>query len=354
MSNLDLVQFAMQRLCNSVTMLTDSAGMPSLYARIPKFTLDTVIDGADAVTHPAFIVDGVEVDEIYISLYQNIIQDGCAYSLPGQDPARGVTFAEACAACEAKGAGFHLMTNAEWAALALWCGKNGLLPLGNNDDGKDVSEAETVAVLTEDGTGRVLTGSGPVEWSHNRQPGGIWDLNGNLHEWVAGVRMVAGEIQVLPNNNAADSANSQAADSAQWQAVAEDGTLVAPGTTGTLKYDYVAAHDEVGDAYDFQLVTALTYGQTTESPMGVITFSGLAAADGVSVPVLLQALGLMPVDGMECGTAVMKMQNIGEKLLTRGGWYESGADAGIFRAGALSARDDATMDTGFRSAYVAI
>lgn len=35
---------------------------------------------------------------------------------------------------------FHEITNAEWAAIALWCHKNGTEPKGNNDYGKDASE----------------------------------------------------------------------------------------------------------------------------------------------------------------------------------------------------------------------
>lgn len=55
------------------------------------------------------------------------------------------------------------MTNAEWAALALWAKKNGTMPRGNNQFGSDVSAPyEHGREASKDGnrTGRILTGSG--------------------------------------------------------------------------------------------------------------------------------------------------------------------------------------------------
>ena len=44
-------------------------------------------------------------------------------------------------------------------------------------------------------------------WSHDGTPFGIWDLNGNVWEWVGELRIVDGEIQVIPDNDAADDGN---------------------------------------------------------------------------------------------------------------------------------------------------
>lgn len=113
---------------------------PSVMVAIPKFYLDDVIDGASHTVHPAFIINGVEQDTIYISKYQNVVENGRAYSLQMKDHTVNINFDHAWNYCKNKGAGRHLMTNAEWAAIALWCRKNGTMPKGNNNYGRDIYE----------------------------------------------------------------------------------------------------------------------------------------------------------------------------------------------------------------------
>lgn len=54
---------------------------------IPKFYLDEVIRGTSHTLHPAFVVNGKELDGIYVSKIQNVVIDGRAHPLPGRDPA---------------------------------------------------------------------------------------------------------------------------------------------------------------------------------------------------------------------------------------------------------------------------
>jgi len=57
------------------TVLYDDMGQPSVMVRIPKFNLSDVITGAPATPHPAFIVNGVTKNEIFIAKYQCVIQN---------------------------------------------------------------------------------------------------------------------------------------------------------------------------------------------------------------------------------------------------------------------------------------
>ena len=111
-------------------------GIPSVYVPINKLKNSELVSGLSENIHPAFsvAVNGAQVEKdcFYYSKYQNVVINGRAYSLAHRDPKVYVTFDQAREACEAKGAGFHLGTMAEWAAIALWTRKNGTMPHGNN------------------------------------------------------------------------------------------------------------------------------------------------------------------------------------------------------------------------------
>ncbi len=358
-SNFDLSNLALKAAFPTNVIMVDDKGLPSVMVYVPKFNISDVIAGGSATTHPAFIVNGVEKPGIYISKYQNVVgSNGRAYSLPGEDPKASVTFDQAKAACELKGAGWHLMTNAEWALIALWCRKNSLMPKGNNNYGKDTTETEYLAIPTYmDGVNRarVATGSGPKTWSHNGDYNGIWDLNGNVYEWVGGYRTVAGEIQVIENNNAAVTGTDQSSMSTLWRAILEDGSLANPGTADTLKWDYTADPGTATGNKAFRLNNTLEFQQTVEAPNGGQSFSGLTAADGVTAPDILKVLGIYPADSGDHGGDYFYMRNLAgdERLLCRGGYWIGGASAGVFYGSGNYPRSYSSTTLGFRSAFVA-
>ena len=102
-NNFDLSNLALQALCPSNEILYDDKGLPSIMVKIPKMTYAQLGLGSSTAIFPAFIVNGSEVDAIYISKYQNIVQNGRAYSLPGQNVKHTISKDSSASACEAKG-----------------------------------------------------------------------------------------------------------------------------------------------------------------------------------------------------------------------------------------------------------
>lgn len=355
-NNFDLSNLALQALCPNNEILYDDKGLPSIMVKIPKQSYADLGLGSSTAIHPAWIVNGQEVDAIYISKYQNIVQNGRAYSLPGQDPKANINFDSARSACEAKGSGWHLMTRAEWAAIALWCKNNGTQPKGNNNYGKDTADSvyQAIPSMERDSSNRiqrVATGTGPLSWSHDGTPSGIWDLNGNVSEWVGGLRTVYGEIQILANNNAADSDKSQSATSAEWKAIsATDGSLLTPNGTGTTT-DSVKMR---WDTNHWKLTSDSTSDGTDTYKNCTLESIVADASIGTNATLMLQALGLLKYDntaGAYNGDQIYADSSKEERSFYCGGYWSNGAVAGVFFAVGDYARTNAGAGIGFRSAY---
>lgn len=338
------------------TVMYDDANHPSVMVAVPCFPEVDVLSGAANKPHPAFIVNGAVKPFIYISKYQSYTTGAAgtlrAVTLRGVDPGNSITFDNGLLACSQKGTGWHLMTNAEWAAISLLCKARGFMPRGNNNYGKDIAVASEKGVpsfVSSNLTGRTATGTGPVAWSSDGSPFGIYDLNGNVYEWVGGLRLVDGEIQVLENNNAADNTKLQTVGSAEWKAILQDGSLVAPGTADTLKYDSTGtgASGDVGDVR----VNITRSNNTGDTAYAYNTFETTAATGGVTVPNLLKLLGLFPLDASHGGDGHY-VRNNGERVAFRGGDWGNGADAGVFFLYLLNARSNSYTALGFRSAFI--
>lgn len=365
MANFDVADLALQAVAPGNKLLYDDKGLPSVMVYIPKFKLSEVLTNGSDTYHPAFIINGTVVDGIYISKYQNVVENGRAYSLPGKDPKANLTWDTARGYCEAKGAGWHMMTKAEWAMIALWCKAHGIFPKGNNNYGKDSTETTYQAIpATYDTDGRVnhtLTGTGPLTWSHDGTMKGIMDLNGNVSEWEGGFRTVYGELQFLVNNNAADKSHAQAAASSEWKALdATTGEFVTPDGTGTTTNSVKVIVASGKPKYVNAIDRSEGSTELSDSFNGKITETTCSADISSTAKIVLRAYALLAEDGASAtdygdGDQLYFNNNANERLATGSGSYYSGVNAGVFYSGGgNSGRSGMYAYIGFRSAYAVL
>ena len=354
MSNFDLSAIALKAVCPNNELLYDDKGMPSVMVKIPKMTYADLGMGDSTDVFPAFIVNGKAVDAIYISKYQNIVENGRAYSLPGRNPTSNIGMDDAINYCTSKGVGWHLMTRMEWALIIRWCQANGVMPKGNNWYGRHYTESVTKAIpATKDSSGRtakILTGTGPMTWNHDQSPSGIADLGGNLWEWNGGVRLFKGEVQVLAGNNAADSAHSQSESSVEWKAIkASDGSLIPPdgngSTPGSVKLDMGTS----------KITFSTTISRRSDSD-AAIAFASIEcdSSIGANAKLLLQSLALLQYGSsnelFESHSSLIDNINEDMCMLSGGRWGMSACGAASYDL--KNTRNMGTDKIGFRCAYV--
>ena len=273
---------------------------------------------------------GRKVKEYAISKYPNTMIDGRPYSLPFMPPAVNVNHDEAIRLCEAKGPGWHLITNDEWAALARQSWENDTVPTGNTNSGKSHSHPEQKGTTYQNSYGKTLAGSGPIEWNHDRTAEGVADMVGNVWEHVGGVRFLNGQAQIIPNNEAAAGAD-QSPDSKEWTAIyTPDGDPV----YYNVKDGEIVLQPTAPEGKDYDGVP----------------FCDLHERADMDVPDKLIELGLYPAPGYE-GEEYFWLDTDGERCVSRGGGWSDGANAGVFCLDGGS-RSGVYWGIGFRSALV--
>jgi formylglycine-generating enzyme len=190
-----------------VTVLYDSTGSPHYMHRFPRFKLEA-LGGLSLGTgwHPAFLSKGKLISELLIGQYQLCKEGDKLYTVPGHLcwPLGGGSTPEldAIDAVKSLGQGFHLITNWEWAAIALWTAVNRTQPRGCRPDATTYQHEVGLSPAFPSSFDRnILTGTGPVTWRHDGSPAGISDLVGNAFELVTGVKLDTGMICLPPDND---------------------------------------------------------------------------------------------------------------------------------------------------------
>jgi hypothetical protein len=353
-------------------VLYDQFGIPSVYYCYSKFNWDPTNGFNSSQAHPAFIWDGVEHSEVWISNFPNVVIDKTtgeivdtsagysdnsnyvAASLPYQDPATYINFNNAVDLCDRKNSAamraagncFHLTTNAEWAAIAIWryqMIKDGLFsgyPYGNTNYGRDVNAKgvtgsplnPTLTLGSNGGTygapfyGRWRNGSGGPLTAHNSEVDGIYDLIGNIWEWVSGLQSPSAnngkDAYIIPNNEAAIATPAQLKDiatapGAPWEKI---------GEWNSLNDEYFSKENRTN------FLTAGTYSLDDAEKLSLIANSDV------------------PED---FGNDYFYKPDVGEENVPlRGGAWSGGSNAGLFSLNLGSEAPYAYIGLGFRSAYV--
>lgn len=130
------------------------------------------------------------------------------------------------------------------------------------------------------------------------------------------------------------------ANSTEWKAIKPDGSVVEPGTEGTLHYNVVSG----------KIVIDTKTDSTTSNN---IAFNDLAAASGVQIPQLAIAAGVIK-DSASVWAAPGHRQYLnteGERLPCRGSSFSNTSYGGVASLDLGNARSNGIYSIGFRSAY---
>lgn len=364
----------------------DADGNPSIFVRFPKMKSSDLDASLPDHTHPAFIINGEEQDEILLGKYTassltgSGSDGGTLYSLPNMPPAHTRTADAFLTQLRAFGSGVSGMTVADRGFILLLAQKNGWNPGGNSDYGhcyKDATryelgksvnvgdkrgyrgwlyeclQAHTTAVelypdvsplywkklkhiggveayptMHDSGQNNLiltLTGSGPLDWYLDGTPGSLCDIVGNQFEQDYGYRLVGNEPQIIENNNAADPEADLSANSAAWKAIlpnaSDDGfTLVAPGTPGTLHWNWLN-----------NKITLDTAIPTYDNEYRGTSFKDLAvnSTNLPHIPYIVRELGLFPTTGSTMKGYNYMQFTTDERFPRRGGSGNYGSYFGL-------------------------
>lgn len=366
-----------------VVVRYDAKGNPSIFVRIPKMRSKDLNPELPDRVHPAFIVNGVEQDSILIGQFKaaELAADGALYSLPNVPPRVALGADPFLERMRAFGNGVSGKTVADSGLILLLAAKNGWEPKGNNSYGLDYRDGSgyrlnaavavgdkrvfrgweyecliahtTVAELTPekskrhwkrlkqvggspDGTSltdagshfngyNTINGSGPLSWYLGNDPGNLCDLNGNCAEQDYGYRIVAGQIQILPDNDAAHPEADLSAGSTAWKAIMpsptdDSHTLVDPSTPGTLHWTWANGK-----------ITLDTVAPDNDGQNRSTSFKDLAvnASNIPHVPAIMKELGLFPCTGDTTQGTAYHNFSADERFPRRGGNLSSTSGAGL-------------------------
>ncbi|NJI09031.1 prophage tail fiber N-terminal domain-containing protein [Aeromonas veronii] len=320
---LDSERYSLERATGGrQTIIRDSAGNANAMFVLPRFRYEDLGMAADMGAGDVSAFDfgsGSIKSEIFIGAY--LASGGDAVSAPMKDPRTSLDHTAARAACAAKGAGWHLMTTHEWAAIALWCMANGYEPVGNTNYGRSHAKtwifggrADGLSPGDTAGVGRTHAGSMGSEVAHDRTLGGIADLVGNIWEWQEGFMIRDGRIIVSTHNAQAES---------EW--VAQPAYFDVPTSA-------------------IELSGSVTHHASVRGEWRSIGKSATYTSSQLLKRMLIEPSTVLP-------RGLISVNNLGEKLPLRGGAYDDGDGAGMAALHLGVSRHQSYGNVGFRPVF---
>ena len=395
------LEFLAKKYGNVVKYNSDG-NVAGIFVKFPKMKSSDLVAGLPEHTHPAFIINGVEQDYILLGKYkagENGVSNGALLSLPNIMPARSLGADQCLSRMKLAGTGITGMTVADYGFIKLLAQKHGWVPKGNTFCGQShkdgtawevnkalsvgterayegyiykcliahttaaelkpdiaptywqkgkliggISQDNSISPIYQTGY-RTLNGTGPLDWYLGSDPANLSDIVGSSVEQQYGYRIVDCELQILENNNAADPDADLSASSAAWKAIlpnaSDDGyTLVAPGTTGTLHWNWTGSAIQLDTQCD-----DLTVGTKWQS------FKTLTAHPTrlPHVPSIVKELGLFPTDASDQTEGFYCVNFIeGERFPRRGGNYSDTSLTGLGYVSAILERGNTSVGYGCR------
>lgn len=315
---------------HDVVAIYDDFGIPSIMHRFRKVTNKELFGGSDK-TNAAFIIDGIEYDEIYIGVYDGCNINGHVYSLPYQKPWTNCTQDEFAEACFAKGAGWHMMTAVEYGLIANLSLKNGTLPHGNTASGRYHADKDEYGTVYDGHY--TLTGSGPATWTHDHTMYGVHDMCGNIWQMVRGTRLHGDVIQAAKDNDAALPKTDLSLSGDGWHDVVDD-------VGNTVR---IGIFDQRPGIY-----SALPEGYHANNHKGCFFETWQEADEACKNSEQLKELAIY---GGEPRAYFCADTSRDERSAIRGGRWSSGALGGVFYLNFAYSRSSAHGSIGGRPAY---
>ena len=396
------LEFLAQRFDNVVKY--DADGNPSIYVRFPKMKSVDLDSSLPDHWHPTFKINDDVKDSVLFAKYKaseiKLGDNGNLYSIPNVAPRVNLGADQLLARMRAAHVGCSGMTVADYGFLLLLAQKMGWnTQKGNNSYGVDYQDATIWATGQSISIGdkrafrgweytaqkahttsnelaphvapvywkkgkqvgaimradqfvadnqyrgyNHLNGTGPLSWFLGGDPSMPCDLVGSCFEANYGYRLVNCELQILPDNNAADPTADLSASSTAWKAIlpnpSDDGyTLVAPGTEGTLHWTWANSK-----------ITLDTVEPTFDNESRGTYFKDLAVNSNnlPYIPSIVRELGLYPTPGSTMAGYYYIQFTRDERFPRRGSSYYNSSFRGLGCVYSSGARGNSYVTYGAR------
>ncbi|MGR2849822.1 SUMF1/EgtB/PvdO family nonheme iron enzyme [Vibrio vulnificus] len=338
------------------TILVDDQGNPNIMVRIPRFNYEDVNaailakHGIDLQlgegTPTMFLTNGVPRGEVLIAKYlaSSGKNGGCSV-VGGVQPRTSVNYDQAKALCTAKGAGWHMMSIHEWAAIALWSLANDTVPRGNTNYGRSHENKLETARRADNGTpgdtsgtGRTDTGKGPDTWAHDHSAWGVQDLVGNVWEWLDQMMLKNGQIITTLDNNPTIAEVNWHKHGAYFDSPSD--SMSGTGNVGSpiLSNSVTKRNGPLDDdSHDYPYMNNSNWAGVTQSA----TYQKIE---------LLRRL-LIESEVTNSVTGGIWARNYGSRMPLRGGSWSRGSLAGLGALALGDARSSSNSSIGFRPAF---